>query len=111
MLYFQGDKMHSDREVIGLYFSSGLKDSDEAPRFVNRITKGILARSDSCVVVQLKSSQIHDPSKLAVGVSSQYFRRLFSHVRYCCCDISDNESWKRYIVHNGRLRGSCGGMR
>lgn len=62
--------MHEHSTVIGIYFSSGQRDSDEAPKFVNRLTKGIIARSDSCVVVQLKCALIQDPTKLAVGVSS-----------------------------------------
>lgn len=70
--------MHEQSQVIGLYFSGGHKDSDEAPRFVNRISKGILARADICVIVQLKSAQIQDPSKLAIGVSLTIAR--------LCCD-------------------------
>ena len=71
--------MHESSTVIGLYFSSGQKDSDEAPRFVNRITKGILARADFCVVVQLKSAHIQDPTKLAVGVSNNSLCSIHDH--------------------------------
>lgn len=61
--------MHTQSTVIGVYFSNGLKDSDEAPLFVNRISKGIQARSDNCVIIQLKGTQVSDTSKLPIGVS------------------------------------------
>lgn len=69
LLSIKGDSMREESTVVGLYFSNGLKDTDETPRFVNRISKGISARADYCVVVQLKGTQIGEPTKLAVGVS------------------------------------------
>ena len=65
----QGDAMHDSSSVVGIYFSNGLKDTDEAPKFVNRLSKAILARSENCFIVQLKGTQLSDPPKLAIGVS------------------------------------------
>jgi hypothetical protein len=75
MYLSKGDAMCSGSSVIGLYFSNGDRNSDEAPLFVNRVSKALLSRSDNFLIAQLKGSQITDTSKICLGVSFQIFRK------------------------------------
>lgn len=55
-------------KVIGIYFSNNRSDSDAAPMYINGISKAVQGIAGSCLIIQLKNTQLDNTDSLALNV-------------------------------------------